>query len=263
MLKKRVIPKLQLKQSNHNKNGKMVLVTSINFKEHIEIGDAVSQAKIFQHQSADELLFVDIDASLKNRNFLLIDIIRSAAEEIFMPFTVGGGIKTTKDIRLLLLNGADKVSINTSAVNNPDLINEAANIFGSQCIVLSIDFKKEKSGEYKVWSNCGMTLTDLDPIDWAIAGEKRGAGEILLTSIDRDGSRTGLEVDLIRKIVNSVNIPVIASGGCGLASHFVDGFIKCEADAVSAGTYFCFKDENIIQLRSQIKNAGVPIRIHA
>lgn len=264
MLKRRIIPKLELKQSKHssNKSRKMVLVTSVNFKKYIEIGDAVSQAKIFQHQVADELLFLDIDASLKKRNFLIVDIIRSAAEEIFMPLTVGGGVQTIDDIRLLLLNGADKVSINTAAVNNPDLINKAANVFGSQCIVLSIDFKNEKDGKYKVWKNCGIIPTDLEPVEWAKEGEKRGAGEILLTSIDRDGTRTGLELGLIRKIANSLSIPVIASGGCGLASHFVEGFIKGCADAISAGTYFSFKDENIMQVRAQIKNAGVLIRIH-
>lgn len=262
MLKKRIIPKLELKKSSHSNNGRMILVTSINFKEYIEIGDAVSQAKIFQDQAADELLFVDIDASFKKRSYLLVDIIRSAAEEIFMPFTVGGGIQTIDDIKLLLLNGADKVCFNTAAVNNPNLITEAANIFGSQCIVLSIDFKKERNQKFRVWKNCGTIPTDLDPIEWAKEGEKRRAGEILLTSIDRDGTRTGLELELIRKVVNSLSIPVIASGGCGLASHFVDGFIKGGADAISAGTYFCFKDENIMQVRSQIRNASVPIRIH-
>jgi cyclase len=262
MLKRRLIPKLQLKARMIGKHHKMVLVTSIKFKEYIEIGDPVSQAKIYQDQAADELLFVDIDASLENRALLLTDVIRSAAEEIFMPFTVGGGVSTINDFRLLLLNGADKVSINTAAFNNPGLINEAANTFGSQCVVLSIDFKKTNDGTFKIWTKCGTVETDFDPLTWAKEGEKRGAGEIILTSIDRDGTRSGLELDLIRKIVDSVSIPVIASGGCGLAKHFIDGFMIGGADAVAAGTYFCFKDENLMQVRSQIKNAGIPIRLH-
>lgn len=262
MLKKRIIPKIQLKKRKIGSFEKLILVTSIGFKEYIEIGDPVSQAKIYQDQAADELLFVDIDASLHDRSTLLIDVIKSAAEEIFMPFTVGGGVRTIEDFRLLLLNGADKVSINTSAVDNPELINKASDVFGAQCVVLSVDFKKSQDGKYKVWTNCGTVETGLDPIKWAKEGEKRGAGEILLTSIDRDGTRSGLEIDIIKKVVDIVSIPVIASGGCGLASHFVDGFILGGADAVSAGTYFSFKDENLMQLRSQIKNAGIPVRLH-
>jgi len=262
MLKRRIIPKLQLKARKIGNHSKLVLVTSIKFKEYIEIGDPVSQAKIFQDQAADELLFVDIDASLDNRMHLLVDIIRSAAEEIFMPLAVGGGVKTIEDFRLLLLNGADKVSVNSAAVRNPDLLNNAANIFGAQCVVLSIDVKKDNHGIYKVWTHCGTQETGLDPVEWAKEGEKRGAGEILLTSIDRDGTRTGLETEIILKVAESVTIPVIASGGCGLASHFVDGFSKGNADAVSAGTYFCFKDENLMQVRSQVKNASIPIRLH-
>jgi cyclase len=236
------------------------LVTSIKFREYIEIGDPVSQAKIFQDQMADELLFVDIDASVENRRDLLVDVIRSAAEEIFMPLTVGGGVSTIDDFRQLLLNGADKISINTAAINNKNLISEAANLFGAQCVVLSIDYKKVSDGSYKVFTNCGEIETSLTPIEWACEGERRGAGEILLTSIDRDGTRAGLDIELIKKVSEAVKIPVIAAGGCGLASHFVDGFLS-GADAVSAGTYFSFKDENLMQVRSQVKNAGIPIRI--
>ena len=262
MLKRRLIPKLQLKQRKIGSSQRMVLVTSVKFDNFNEIGDPVSQAKIYEAQAADELLFVDIDASLENRCSLLIDVIRSAAEEIFMPFTVGGGVRTIDDFRLLLLNGADKVSINTSAVKNPNLINDAANVFGAQCVVLSIDFKKTQDNTFKVWTNGGTVETDLSPVEWAKEGERRGAGEILLTSIDRDGTRTGLEIEMIKDIVGAVTIPVIASGGCGLASHFVEGFIEGKASAVGAGTYFCFKDENPMQVRSQIKNAGISIRLH-
>ncbi|MBN1824269.1 MAG: imidazole glycerol phosphate synthase subunit HisF [Endomicrobiales bacterium] len=262
MLKKRIIPKLQLKARRIGGKTRLVLVTSIKFSEYIEIGDAVSQAKIYQSQAADELIFVDIDASLDDKVNLLVDVIRSAAEEIFMPFCVGGGVKTIDDFRALLLNGADKVSINTSAVDNPDFINEASGMFGAQCVVLSIDFKKSRDGNYRVWTNCGTKETSLDPVEWSVEGEKRGAGEILLTSIDRDGTRSGLDIETVKRVVDSVSIPVIASGGCGLASHFAEGFTKGRADAVSAGTYFSFKDENLMQVRSQVKNAGVPIRLH-
>lgn len=262
MLKKRIIPKLQLKARRIGNGIKLVLVTSIKFREYIEIGDPVSQAKIFQDQAADELIFVDIDASIDNRVNLLVDVVKSAAEEIFMPLTVGGGVRSIDDFRTLLLNGADKVSINTAAVRNPALIGEAANIFGAQCVVLSIDCKKNAAGQYKVCTNCGTEETELDPVSWAKESEQRGAGEILMTSIDRDGTSSGLEIELIRKVADAVSIPVIASGGCGLASHFVEGFLQGGADAVSAGTYFCFKDENIMQVRSQVKNAGIPIRLY-
>lgn len=262
MLKRRLIPKLQLKNRNIGGCSKMVLVTSVQFRDYIEIGDPISQARIYQSQAADELIFVDIDASREGRRPILLDIIRKAAEEIFMPLTVGGGVRTIDDFRALLLNGADKVSINTEAVKDSEIISKAANIYGAQCVVLSIDFKQTAAGKYKVWTRCGTQPTELDPVDWAKEGEKRGAGEILLTSIDKDGTRSGLEIGLIKKVTESVSIPVIASGGCGLASHFVDGFIKGGADAVSAGTYFCFRDENLMQVRSQIKNAGIPIRLH-
>lgn len=179
-----------------------------------------------------------------------------------MPFTVGGGVHKLDDFEKLLSNGADKVSINTAAVENPDLIGKASNKFGAQCVVLSIDYRKEDDGKYRVWTYGGRKRTELDPVSWAIEGEKRGAGELLLTSIDRDGTRQGLDVEITRRVAEAVNLPVITSGGCGLASHFVDGFLKGKCDAVSAGTYFCFKDENPMQTRAQIKNAGIPIRLH-
>lgn len=261
MLKRRLIPKLQLKASSLGSLKKMVLVTTKQFGEVIEIGDPVSQAKIYESQAADELIFVDLDASLDNRK-TLVDIVKRAAEEIFMPFTVGGGVSTIEDFRTLLSHGADKVSINTSAVETPDLINNASDVFGAQCVVLSIDYRKEQNGNYSVWTRGGQIKTSLNPVEWAIEGEKRGAGEILLTSIDRDGTRTGLDIELTRRIADAVSVPVITSGGCGLATHFVEGFLQGKADAVSAGTYFCFKDENPMQTRSQIKNAGIPIRLH-
>lgn len=260
MFKKRLIPKLQMKASSFGPSKRMVLVTTVNFRDVLEIGDPVSQAKIYQAQFADELVFLDLDASAENRE-TVVDVVRKAAQEIFMPITVGGGVNSVSDFRQLLSNGADKVSVNTAGVENPDFINEASRMFGAQCVVLSIDFRKSEDNEYRVWTHGGTVNTGLDPAEWAKEGEKRGAGEILLTSIDGDGTRQGLDLNLTRRVAESVAVPVITSGGCGLASHFIDGFIEGKADAVSAGTYFCFKDENPMQTRSRIRNAGIPIRL--
>jgi len=261
MLKKRLIPKLQMKRSRFGGTARMVLVTTVQFRDVLEIGDPVSQAKIYQAQAADELVFLDLDASTDNRE-TMVNVVRKASEEIFMPFTVGGGVRSLADFRLMLSNGADKVSINTAAVETPDLIDQASARFGAQCVVLSIDYRRNAAGGYEVWTRGGRQSTGLDPVQWAVEGEKRGAGEILLSSIDRDGTRQGLDLELTRRVAESVSIPVITSGGCGTAAHFVDGFLIGKADAVSAGTYFCFKDENPMQTRAQIKNSGTPIRIH-
>jgi len=261
MLKRRLIPKLQLKASRFGSSRRMVLVTTIRFNEVIEIGDPVSQAKIYEAQAVDELVFLDLDASQENRG-TLVDVLRRVAEEVFMPFTVGGGVRSIQEFRTLLSNGADKVSINTAAVETPNLIDEASEVYGAQCVVLSIDYRKEADDSYRVWTRGGKQKTDLEPVAWAVEGERRGAGEILLCSIDRDGMCCGLDVELTRRVVESVSIPVITSGGCGLAAHFVEGFLKGKADAVSAGTFFCFKDQPPMQTRAQIKNAGIPIRLH-
>jgi len=262
MLKKRIVPKLQMKRRMFGTKEALVLVTSINFNKYVDIGDPVTQAKICQDQVADELIFVDIDATLDSRTTLLLDTIHAVSEEVFMPFAVGGGVNNIEQFRLLLLNGADKVSVNTAAVENNELISQAANIFGTQCVILSIDYRKVSNEHYHVYTRCGTKRTDLDPVDWAKEGEKRGAGEILLTSIDRDGTHSGLDLELTKRITDAVSIPVITSGGCGFAKHFIDGFIQGKADAVSAGTYFSFRDENLMQVRSQVKNAGIPIRLH-
>jgi cyclase len=261
MLKNRLIPKLQMRRSAHDRNGRMVLVTTVGFDTSVEIGDPVSQAKIYEAQAADELVFLDLDASHENRS-TTVAVVRKAAEEIFMPFTVGGGVRTLADFRDLLSNGADKVSINTAAVETPRLITEASDAFGAQCVVLSIDYRRTSGGGARVWTRSGTTDTGLDAIEWAREGERRGAGEILLTSIDRDGSRAGIDLEVTRRVAESVSVPVIAGGGCGLARHFIEAFLVGKADAVSAGTYFCFKDENPMQTRAQIRNAGVPIRMH-
>lgn len=260
MLKRRIIPKLQM-LPNINNPKCMELVFTIGFSEAIPVGSPVSQAKIFQAQCADELIFIDLSAS-KRRKSPNFEIIREAAKEIFMPFTVGGGVSSIDDFRQLLMNGADKVCLNTGAVLNPKLITNASEMFGAQCVVLSIDYKKNSKNRFTVWTHGGKVDTGLDPIEWAKSGEEFGAGEILMTSIDRDGSRMGLELELTRSIVENSNIPVITSGGCGLASHFVDGFIIGKVDAIASGTFFFVKDESFMQIRAKIKNAGIPIRIH-
>jgi cyclase len=260
MLKRRLIPKLQLRVSRVTAGRRMVLVTTRQFADAAEIGDPVSQAKIYESQAADELIFLDLDASAEGRP-TMTDVVRRAAEEIFMPFTVGGGVRSVADFRTLLSNGADKVSVNTAAVARPDLINEAADAFGAQCVVLSIDYRRDPRGCYGVWVRGGREATVLDPVAWAVEGVRRGAGEVLLTSIDRDGSRGGLDLELTRRVAEAVSVPVITSGGCGLASHFAEGF-KAGAEAVSAGTFFCFKDQNPMQTRAHVRNAGIPIRLH-
>lgn len=258
MLNKRIIPKLQMRKSSLNPK-KMVLVTTVSFNETIEIGDPVSQAKIYEAQNSDELIFLDLDATIENR-ISMINVIRHASKEIFMPFTVGGGVKSLKDFDLLLTNGADKISINTYAVLNPSLITQAAKYFGSQCVVVSLDYKKNVDGIYKVFINGGKIETDLEPITWAKECESRGAGEILITSIIKDGTSSGLDILMTKNISEAISIPVITSGGCGLAKHFIDGFLIGKADAVAAGTFFCLRDQNPMQTRSHIKNAGIPIR---
>lgn len=261
MLNRRLIPKLQLKVKRLGASERMILVTTVRFSDVIEVGDPVSQAKIYEAQAADELIFVDLDARVQSRA-TMARVVEEAAEQIFMPFAVGGGVNTLQDFRRLLSHGADKVTVNTAAVTRPDLLDEAAGAFGAQCVVLSIDYRRHADGQYRVYTDGGRTETALDPVAWAVEGQRRGTGEILLTSIDRDGTGAGLDLELTRRVTAAVSIPVITSGGCGLASHFVEGFRDAGADGVAAGTYFCFKDQNPMQTRGHIRNAGIPIRVH-
>ena len=261
MLNRRLIPKLQLKARRFGGAERMVLVTTVGFDQVIDVGDPISQAKIYEAQAADELIFVDLDATHHQRS-ATVDVVRKAAEQIFMPITVGGGVTSLADFRLLLTSGADKVTVNSAAVSNPDLLREASEIFGAQCVVLSIDYRKTANGQYRVFTHSGRVDTGLDPVAWAVEGERRGAGEIMLTSIDRDGSGQGIDVEMTKRVVQAVSVPVITSGGCGLAKHFVSGFQEGGADAVAAGTFFCFKDQNPMQTRAHIRNAGIPIRLH-
>lgn len=261
MSKLRLIPKLQLKPSSFNPN-KLVLVITRQFGDTIEIGDPVSQAKIFQDQTSDELVFLNINDENQTEIDSLAQVINRVSQEIFMPLTVGGGVKTLNDFRLLLENGADKVSINSEAYKNPEIITMAADKFGSQCVVVSIDYKKNTKGEYSVFIDGGLNDTGIHPVEWAKKVVELGAGELLITSIERDGMKTGLDIEITRSIVESISVPVITSGGCGLASHFIDGFKSTKVSAIAAGTFFAHRDQNFMQTRSHILNGGVNIRKH-
>lgn len=226
------------------------------------MGDPLSQAKIYEAQAADELIFLDLDASREGRSPNSA-IVSQAAQQIFMPFTVGGGVATIEHIRELLQSGADKVSLNSGALRDPELISRAADRFGSQCVVVSIDYRRCDDGVARVFTDGGNAPTGRTVLDWAQQCERLGAGEILLTSVDRDGTRTGLDLAATRSVCEGVRIPVITSGGCGSTAHLIEGFREGLASAVSAGTYFCSKDENPMQARAQICNAGIPIRLHS
>ena len=258
MSKKRLIPKLQLKTSKFDPN-RMVLVITKQFDKFIEIGDPVSQAKIYQDQGADELIFINIDHIDKDID-KLSRIIRSVSEEIFMPITVGGGVRNEEDFRILLKNGADKISVNTYAFEEPEFIKLASEKYGAQCVVISIDYRLNSNGEYRVFTHGGKIETQMHPLEWAKKCEELGAGEILLTSIDRDGTKEGLDIELTKIVTEQLQIPVITSGGCGLAMHFSEGYLKGKVNAVAAGTFFAHRDQNFMQTRSQIYNSGINIR---
>lgn len=260
MSKKRLIPKLQLRTSTYNQQ-RMVLVITKQFGHVIEIGDPVSQAKIFQDQAADELIFINIDKQEKSIE-KLATVIHQVSQEIFMPMTVGGGVVTEEHFRTLLSNGADKIAINTQAIKDPSLVSKTSKRYGAQCVVVSIDYKQEADGRFFVYINGGEEKTNTDPVEWAVEAEKLGAGELLLTSIDHDGMRDGLNLDITNRVAKSVSIPVISGGGCGLAKHFIEGFLVGRADAVTSGSFFAHRDQNLMQTRSHIKNAGVNIRVH-
>lgn len=261
MLKRRLIPKLQLRSVRIGKVERMVLVTTVQFNQTIQVGDPISQAKIYQAQMADELVFLDLDATTQGRP-TMAGIVEKAAGEIFMPLTVGGGVRSIEDFRALLRCGADKISINTAAVEDPMLISRASDTFGAQCVVVGIDYRRTADGHYIVLTRGGTQATGLDPVAWAETCAQRGAGEILLTSIDRDGTCVGLDIELTRRVAGAVSIPVITSGGCGTATHFVEAFSGGRADAVAAGTFFCHKDQTPLQTRARIRNADIPIRLN-
>ena len=256
MLKLRIIPCLDVK------NGRVV--KGINFLDLIDAGNPVEQAKIYDDQGADELCFLDITASVEDRG-LLFDIVNKTANNCFMPLTVGGGVRTVEDVRKLLFAGADKVSMNSSAILKPGLIKEGANNFGSQCIVVAIDAKVTKSSRiksgYEVFSHGGRKPTGLDAVEWAKRAVNLGAGELLVTSMDRDGTKKGFDLSLTKKISSSVTVPIIASGGVGELNDFVDGFKVGGASGLLAASVFHFGKYKINEVKEKLKKEGLPARI--
>ncbi|MFC1562496.1 imidazole glycerol phosphate synthase subunit HisF [candidate division KSB1 bacterium] len=249
---KRIIPCLDVDKGR--------VVKGVNFVNLVDAGDPVEQAKYYDDERADELVFLDITASSDNRE-IIFDIVRKTSEEVFIPFTVGGGIRGIDKIRDILKAGADKISVNTSAVENPDIIREGAEKFGNQCIVIAIDAKKiPDEDRWEVYIHGGRTPTGIDAVEWAIKAENLGAGEILLTSMDRDGTKDGYDIDLTRSISEAVSIPVIASGGCGSLEHLYDALSKGKADAVLAASIFHFREYTIAQAKDYLKSRGVIVR---
>lgn len=253
MYTKRMIPCLDCN------NGRVVKGTNfINLKD---AGDPVEVAAEYDKSGADELVFLDITATSDGRN-TTVDLVRRVAEKVFIPFTVGGGIRTVDDFRLLLREGADKISINSAAINDPQLISRAADKFGSQCVVVAIDAKRREDGSgWDVYRSGGRINTGLDAIEWAMKANSLGAGEILLTSMDCDGTKAGYDLELTRMVADNVSIPVIASGGAGTMEHFYDAFDKANADAVLAASLFHYKEMEINDLKKYLAQKNIPVRI--
>lgn len=250
---KRIIPCLDMK------DGKVV--KGVNFVGLQDVGDPVELAKTYDAQGADELVFLDISASHEKRN-TMVDIVRKVAQVIFVPFTVGGGISSVEDIRNVLLAGADKVSLNSAAIRNPDLIQEGAVRFGSQCIVLAVDAKRRADGSgWNVFIEGGRKDTGLDVLDWIKRGVGLGAGEILLTSMDADGTKDGFDLELYKEVRKCVNVPIIASGGCGKLEDFYSVFEEDVADAALAASLFHFNELSVPQVKEYLKDKGVPVRL--
>ncbi len=262
MLKKRIIPKLLIQNKTYGRLVRLILVTTRNFDQVFEVGDPVFQAKVYEAQLADELIVLNIDSLPIAEDFALLDVIEKLASETFMPIVVGGGVRTLADFSLLLERGADKVSINAAAVSSPELITRAAERFGAQCVVVSIDFRYDAVRQQNVvFTHRASLNTGLEVVAWARQAAAAGAGEILLTDADRDGQGCGLNVALGREVADAVDVPVILSGGCGVAQHFIEGFQEGGAEAIAAGTFFCFRDQNPMQTRAHVRSAGIPIRI--
>lgn len=258
MLAKRIIPCLDVKEGR--------VVKGINFVNLRDAGDPVENAKIYNDEGADELVFLDITASVEKRK-TMVDVVKRVAEKVFMPFTVGGGIGSLEDIRDLLNAGCDKISVNTQAVKKPEFVKRAADKFGTQCVVVAIDAKRKKGkgqkakDSWEVYVNGGRTGTGLDAIEWAKKAASLGAGEILLTSMDRDGTKDGYDIEITRKIAEAVNIPVIASGGCGTLEHFYEALTKGKADAALAASVFHFREFSIREVKKYLDSKEVPVRI--
>ena len=254
MFTKRIIPCLDVH------NGRVV--KGVNFVNLKDAGDPVEIAAAYDALGADELVFLDITASSDSRN-IVVDMVRWVAQKVFIPFTVGGGIRTVEDFRMLLREGADKISINSSAINTPQLISDAADKFGSQCVVVAIDAKKRADGSgWNVYKNGGRIDTGLDAVEWAAKVVRMGAGEILLTSMDCDGMKTGYDIALTRQVSEAVSVPVIASGGAGTKEHFYQALTDGKADAALAASLFHYKELEIADLKRYLKERGISVRIN-
>ena len=249
---KRIVPCLDVH------NGRVV--KGVNFVDLKDAGDPVEIGKAYDKAGADELVFLDITASSDARS-TVVDMVRRVAETVFIPFTVGGGIRTVEDFKALLREGADKISINSSAINTPELISEAADKFGSQCVVVAIDAKCREDGGWNIYKNGGRIDVGIDAVEWAARVEKLGAGEILLTSMDCDGTKAGYDLELTRAIAETVNIPVIASGGAGTMEHFYEALTEGKADAALAASLFHYKELEIRQVKEYLRDKGVPVRL--
>ena len=253
MLTKRIIPCLDVNDGR--------VVKGVNFVNLQDAGDPVEIAKAYDKAGADEVVFLDITASSDNRK-TVVDMVRAVAAKVFIPFTVGGGIRTVDDFKILLREGADKISFNSSAINRPELITEAAEKFGSQCVVVAIDAKRRPDGSgWNIYKNGGRIDVGIDAVEWAKKAERLGAGEILLTSMDCDGTKAGYDIELTRAIAKSVSIPVIASGGAGTLEHFYDALTDGKADAVLAASLFHYKELEIKEVKKYLADRGIPVRL--
>ena len=252
MFTKRIIPCLDCKDGR--------VVKGTNFVDLKDAGDPVEVAAMYDKSGADELVFLDITASSDGRN-TTVDLVRKVAEKVFIPFTVGGGIRTVDDFKVLLREGADKISINSAAIMDPTLISRAADKFGSQCVVVAIDAKRQEDGHWSIYKNGGRVDMNIDAVEWAVKAEQLGAGEILLTSMDCDGTKAGYDIELTRRVSENAKIPVIASGGAGKMEHFLDAFTEGKADAVLAASLFHFREIEINDLKKYLRENGESVRL--